>query len=254
MENIENQANTDYRGQLTERMKAKYPDMNFGGEDGLEGTNSLEQAIMQALDESDAQVSEISGKLNKLSELFNTSPRAAIFMNTLASTQNPAEAIYRAYGKEAHDAFVSGDASDFIANIEAEDAKAKAEEEQYMEEKKANLAKSIEDLGAFGTEKGLDEQQQVDLFMQVYQWLQDAYDGKYPRELFEIVLNGQNYANDVETARQQGEVNGRNARINEMTKRRNTMDNLPPNLYGQGARSAEKPKPVTKTEGDFWTE
>lgn len=255
MEDIVNQTPTDIRSQLTERMQSQYPDRNFGTGDSPDGTDSLEQAIWDYIQESDTRSTELTGKLDKLKDLFNTSPRASVFLNTLASTQNPAQAIYEAYGKEAHDAFVSGDATDTIAAIEAEDAKAKAEEDQFLEEKKANLNKSIEDLQAFGEEKGLSTDQQVDLFVRVHKMLQDAFDGIYPREIFEAMLRADNYENDVNSARQEGEVNGRNAKINEMTRRRSQVNSMPPNLAGQGVRSMESPKPAERqTEGDFWTD
>ena len=253
METIDTQTPVDYKGQLTERMKAKYPDMNFGGEDGTGGTDSLEEAIMRSLDESESNYNDVSGKLNKFTELFNSSPRSAVFLNTLAATKNPGEAFYRAYGKGAYEAYQAGNVSEFIATIEAEDAKAKAEEEQFLKEKEANLSQSIADLQAFGEERGLSLDQQVDLFMRVYNALQDAYDGKYPREIFEAMLKADSYDADVASARQEGEVDGRNARIDEMRRRRTAMENRPPQLYGQGVRTAERPIEKKQTEGDFWT-
>lgn len=262
MEDIQNQEVTNYGDQLRSRMQSKYPDRDFGGQVGQEGqggTGNLEQAVIEYLDEMEGQVNDLTAQqdtyrqnTDRLTALFNNSPRSMVFLNTLASTGNPSEAIYKAYGKEAYDAFRDGDASEFIANIEAEDAKMRAENEQLEAEKAANLKASFADLDAWGDEKGLDEDGKVQVFMRFYDILSDALMGKYSRDLFEMGWKADNYDADVENARREGEVTGRNAKINERAVRRREQSALPPTLNGQGVRANETPVQKPTTEGDFW--
>lgn len=253
MEETVNQEVTNYRDQLVGRMKSKYPDRNFDSIDGQNSPNSLEQSILEAFDESDSRISELQGleeKTNALAELFNNSPRASVFLNTLAATKDPSAAIYKAFGKEAHDAFVQGDASEMIASIEAEDAKLRAENEQYEQEKAQNLKASFDRLDKWGDSKGLDEDQKVDTFMRFYNILSDALMGIYNEDLFEMGWKADHYNEDVETARHEGEVAGRNANIKEKMHRRQENEAMPPALSGQGVR-AEETKPAPKEDNPW---
>ena len=243
MDNTTNQEVTNYRDQLVGRMKSRYPDRDFDSTDGQNSQNSLEQSILEAFDEDDSRIKDYSAleeKTRSLSDLFNNSPKSAIFLNTLAATGDPSAAIYKAYGKEAHDAFVEGDASEMIASIEAEDAKLRAENEKFEEEKTANLKASFEKLDKWGDSKGLTEDQKVQTFMRFYDILSDALVGIYNEELFEMGWKADHYADDVENARHEGEVTGRNANIKEKMARRQETEALPPALSGQGVRAQEK--------------
>lgn len=253
METIENQGVVSSRDQLLDRMKTRFPDRNFDSTDSETSTDSLEQAIIDVLTENDSRINdltELENKTNALSELLNNSARASVFLNTLASTGDPSAAIYRAYGKEAHDAFVQGDASELIATIEADDAKRRAEDEAFEAEKAANLQASFDALDQWGNEKGLDEDQKVEVFMRFYNILSDALVGKYSPELFEMGWKADHYDGDVENARHEGEVAGRNANIQAQTRRRQANAAMPPMMAGQGVRQ-EEPKPVAKEDNPW---
>lgn len=248
MEDTVNQENINYRDQLVGRMKSRYPDRNFDSVDGQNSQNSLEQSILEAFDENDSRINDLTGleeKTKALTDLFNKSPRASAFLNTLAATGNPSVAIYKAFGKEAHDAFVQGDASEMIASIEAEDAKLRAENEQFEQEKANNLKASFEKLDQWGNSKGLTEDQKVETFMRFYNILSDALVGIYSEDLFEMGWKADHYSDDVEAARHEGEVTGRNANIRERMHRRQENEAMPPSLSGQGVRAEEtKPAPA----------
>lgn len=248
MEKTENQEVANYRDQLVGRMKERYPDRNFDSIDGQNSPNSLEQAILETMTENESRISELSGleeKTSLLTELFNKSPRSARFLNALARTGNPAVAIREAFGQEAYDAFKEGDASEMIASIEAEDAKLRAENEQYEAEKTANLQASFENLDKWGDSKGLNEDQKVEVFMRFYNILSDALMGIYSEDLFEMGWKADHYNEDIESARHEGEVAGRNANIKERMSRRQASESMPPALSGQGVRAGEsKPAPV----------
>lgn len=253
MENTENQEVVNYRDQLVGRMKERYPDRNFDSIDGQSSQNSLEQAILETITENESRISELSGlqeKTNLLTELFNKSPRSARFLNSLARTGNPGVAIREAFGKDAYDAYSNGDASEMIASIEAEDERLRAENEQYEAEKAANLQASFEKLDKWGDSKGLNEDQKVDVFMRFYNILSDALMGIYNEDLFEMGWKADHYSEDIESARREGEVAGRNANIKERMSRRQAAESMPPALSGQGVRNEEQ-KPAAP-DNDPW--
>ena len=131
-------------------LSKRYPDRSFEPADGSDGSEALNQAILDAITESDERAAYLEGKLNALAELFSTSPRASTFLNTLAATKNPAEAIYRAYGRDAYEEFSAGNVSDFITRIEEEDKARNEADEKAASERAANLDASIESLSKFG--------------------------------------------------------------------------------------------------------
>ena len=65
-----------------------------------------------------------------------------------------------------------------------------------------------------------------------------------------MVYNAMNYANDVESARKEGERDGRNERIEEKLKKVSKPADMPPSLGGQGAAVAET-KPRKKADPFF---
>lgn len=259
METTEKQPITDYKGQILERMKSRYPDRNFDeveSPDGIISKSSLEESIAEALADDENRINEYSEKQKTyeadaevLSTVFNKSPRAAIFLTTLAATGNPAAAIYKAYGADALKALEEGKASEFITEMEAKDAATREEDAKFEEEKEANLKASFEALDAWGNEKGLSDEDKINVFMRFYNILQDATIGKYSIDLFEMGWKADHYGEDVENARHEGEVTGRNAKIQEMARKRRDTQAMPPSLYGQGVREEEK---VKKVNDDPW--
>ena len=259
METTEKQPITDYKSQILERMKSRYPDRNFDeveSPDGITSKNSLEESIAEALADDESRINEYSEKQKSyeadaevLSSVFNKSPRSSVFLTTLAATGNPAAAIYKAYGDEALKSLEEGKASEFITEMEVKDAAAREADAKFEEEKESNLKASFEALDAWGNEKGLSNDDKVNVFMRFYNILQDAMNGKYTTDLFEMGWKADHYSEDVENARHEGEVTGRNAKIQEMARKRRDTQTMPPSLYGQGVREEEKPR---KVNDDPW--
>lgn len=257
MEETNTQQIASPREQLLSRMKERYPDRNFDGADSPNGLNSLEQSILDALTEGEDKYNTLSQEhttykdaVERLNNIFNTSPNSAVFFNELAASKDPSVAIYKAWGKDAHDAYLSGEASGVIAEIEAEDAKRRAEDEEFEQEKEANLKESFEALDAYGKEKGISEDELTELFLKAHSFMADALIGKYSREFFDMIVKAERYEGEIESARKEGEINGRNAKIAETTRRSHEQSAMPPQLSGQGTR-AEESRPRDRRPDPF---
>lgn len=251
MEMTENQTPINYRDQLMGRMKTRYPDRNYEGTEGTEGTDDLYQSIVELLDEYEGKNNEYEQNNERLVGLFNSSPAAARFLKTWVNTQSPAAAFREVLGKEAFEAMQSEEGAKVLAKIEEDEAKKKAEDEAYEQERQNNLQQSFAALDEFGNEKGLDDDGKVDLFMSVWNMAADAVDGKYSRELFEAAWKARHYQEDVDNARHEGEVTGRNAKIREQQRRRQDVGSMPPALSGQGASVPEQAPVRRKQWSDF---
>lgn len=107
----------------------------------------------------------------------------------------------------------------------------------------ANYVQSINDLVTFAGEKGMSDKEAMNMLSKLNQMADDALEGKYSRESFEMVYKAMSYDGDIQKARSEGERDGRNAKIEERLGKVNKAPDMPPSLSGQGSAVAEaKPK------------
>ena len=237
-----NQEVTNYGSRLAERMQGKYPDRQFTDAEGNIDNNRLLEAISEDLNSLDGKVGEYEANNRQMVDLFKTNPKAAAFLNTWVQTKSPALAFRKIYGQNAFEAITSEEGASIIAEIEAEESKRKADDEAFLAEKESNLNASFDALDSWGDSKGLSDEQKVAVFKTLNDLLIDAEMGKYSEDFFEMAWKAEHYAGDIESARHEGEVAGRNARIDELTKRRQASESLPPAMSGQGSNVTSRPK------------
>lgn len=229
---------------LRDRYVAKNPDKEYGGENA---DDALVADILSELEDFDARAGEFEeGKAQsqKMVDLFNRDPRSSKFMLALASGEgNPIDYLLDIYGPDLLDALQSEEGRAKIVDSNNKWLEKKASEESTMQARMDNYEKSINDLVAFASEKGLSDEQAVAIFEKVNQIGFDAIEGVYTRESYEMAYDAMNYATDVETARKEGERDGRNARIEEKLKKVTKPADMPPTVGGQGVGVPEaKPK------------
>lgn len=226
---------------LRDRYTAKYPEKEYGTE-GVD--DALVADIVAELEDFDARSGEFEeGKAQsqKMVDLFNRDPRSSRYLLALASGEgNPIDYLLDIYGPDLLDALQSEEGRAKIVESNNKWLEKKASEESSMQARMDNYEKSINDLVAFASEKGLSDEQAKEIFEKVNQIGWDALEGVYSRESFEMAYNALNYANDVETARQEGMRDGRNERIEEKLKKVKKPAEMPPSVGGQGAAMPEK--------------
>lgn len=236
---------------LRERYSAKYPEKDYGSENV---DDALVADIIADLDGFDARAAEFEEgqkQSKQMVDLFNRDPRSSKFLLALASGEgNPIDYLLDIYGPDLLDALQSEEGRAKVIDSNNKWLEKKASEESTMQARMDNYEKSINDLVAFASEKGLTDEQAVAVFEKVNQIGFDAIEGVYTRESYDMVYNAMNYANDVESARKEGERDGRNERIEEKLKKVSKPADMPPSLGGQGAAVAET-KPRKKADPFF---
>lgn len=230
---------------LRNRYAEKNPDKDYSGENA---EDALVADILAELEGYDARLAEFEeGQMQskKMVDLFNRDPRSSRFMLALASGEgNPIDYLLDIYGPDLLDALQSDEGRAKIVESNNKWLEKKASEESTMQARMDNYEKSIADLVAFADEMGLSDDQAVAIFEKVNQIGFDAIEGIYSRESFQMAYDAMNYATDVETARKEGERDGRNERIEEKLKKVTAPAEIPPTVGGQGVGMAEKkPKP-----------
>ena len=228
---------TTSRDRIRERLMKEYPDTDFNAENASDVEND---SIVSLLEKYDAELEGYRSNNDRVSKLFDSDPRAGrFFVNWMASGGNPIQYLLDIFGPELTEAMESEEGRAKIVESTNKYLERKAENEKGEAERMANYEQSINDLTAFAQEKGLSEEQAVSVFEKVNQIAFDAVDGKYTREAYEMEYNAMNYDGDVEKARTEGEVTGRNAKIEERLGKVNKKPEMPPSLGGQGGAVAE---------------
>lgn len=241
MAEIDNQSVKSYREQLRDRMAGMYPDRDFAGVNGENseaGANNLDQAILETLDGLTKSKDEYSAKNKALADLFYSDPLSAEFVQKWMETGDPRTALVETFGDDLKDLATDEGLGRFPEALNSWRSR-KSESDKLNEEADANWNKTLEDLEAWGNEKGLSVDQKVSVVTRLFDITAGGLMKKFEPEDFEMVWKVMNYDASISNARQEGEVAGRNAKIDENRKRRQAVAAMPPALNGQGMRTEE---------------
>lgn len=210
----ENKEIKSKREAFAERMKGKYPDKDFADDEVMFGQ------ISDDYDNYDKQLSEYEEEDKKLSNLLATDPRSASFLIAWKNGEHPMTALVRQFGKDG--------LVELLENEEKMDEFAKANEE-YLErianEKKleaeyeSNIGESLAVIDSLQQEGGYSEDEVNAALDFLNGIIHDGIVGKYSRESIEMAIKAMNHDTDVSDAAYEGEVRGRNARIEEKLRK-----------------------------------
>lgn len=238
MKKAENKQVMTPRDRMKSMMSQKYPDRTFEGENA---SNELDELVASELEAGAAELEASRANNQKIVDLFNRDPKTARLIMRMASSEdtNPVDILIEMYGPDLLEALQSEEGKAKISQATALYLEAKAKEEAGEKERMDNYEKSVNDIAAFAQEKGLTDEQAVAVFEKINQIGFDVIEGKYTREAMQMAYDAMNYNNDVETARKEGEVSGRNAKIEEKLAKVNKPADMPPAVGGRGAAVGE---------------
>ena len=201
------------RDRYTERLKAKYPEKEFGDDEALFGQ------INEDYDNYDNELSGYKEREKSLSDLFASNPRSAAFLMDWRNGEDPLIGMIRKFGPDFKEALDDPDKQEALATAQKEFAERIAQEEEYEKEYQKNINESLATLDAIQKEEGLSDED-IDKGMSlIFEIVRDGIMGKFTRESISMALKAINHDNDVELADREGEVRGRNAQIEEKLRR-----------------------------------
>lgn len=210
------------RDQFGARLKAKYPEREWADDEALFGQ------INDDYDEYENTLKEKNESEDRLANMFTQYPQAARFVTDMANGTNPWVAMVEELGMDGiTDIFENPEYKEELAKAQEEHVKRLTKAQDLEKEYAANITASLEMLKQVQEEKGLsDEQvdQAVDLLMGVSN---DAIVGKFSRESLDMALKALNFDAEVEKAREEGTIAGRNAKIEEKLKKSKSSDGVP---------------------------
>lgn len=197
-----------------ERMKAKYPDKSFDDDEAIFGQ------INDDYDDYDKQLEESRGREEAFSNMFTSNPKSARLMMEWKNGNDPVAALIRIYGKEDILAAIDDPARlDAIEEANKEFAAKVAKNDEYDAQYEKNLPASIAAIEKWASEKGVSDDDIDNAVTALSKVCGDFILGKIAPETIEMMLKAQNYDADVEQAQLEGEVAGRNAKIEEKLRK-----------------------------------
>lgn len=232
----ENNTVKSKRDMAMERMKAKYPDKSFDDDESFFGQ------INDDYDDYDKQLAESRSREEAFSNMFTSNPKSARLMMEWKNGKDPVAALISIYGKE--DILAAIDDPEKLEAIEAankEFAEKVAKNDEYEAQYERNLPESLSAIEKWAQGKGYGDEIIDKAVTSLSKLCGDFIVGKITPESIEMIIKAENYDVDVEQAHMEGEVAGRNAKIEEKLRKNNKGDGTVA-LDGKNGKTSNTPK------------
>ena len=109
------------------------------------------------------------------------------------------------------------------------------------------MDKTLETLRSYQEQQGLSDEEVDEVMNRIISVVNDGVMGKFAPETIDLFMKGINHDNDVAIASEEGEVAGRNARIEEQLRKSRKGDGTQP----PGGRNGEGSRPNRGTIFDL---
>lgn len=204
-----------------ERMTAKYPDEDFSDKEKFYGK------IVEDFVDGEDRIAKYEEDERRLSDMMMADPRAAQILVDMSNGADVATSLVRLFGNEIKDAIDDPDRLEEMAEANKEYVERVAKNKQYEEMYKENLEHTIVDIDMVQREMGLSDEQ-VDKAMALLQSIvSDGVMGKFTPDNIKMALKAISHDEDVALAAEEGEVKGRNTRIEEKLRKSAKGDGMP---------------------------
>lgn len=224
------------RDTTMERMKAKYPDRSYDDDEALFGQ------INDDYDEYDKKIAESQSREKAFSDMFHSNPKSARLMMEWKDGKDPVASLIRIYGKEEILAAIEDPARlEAIEEANKEFAERVAKNDEYDAQYEKNFPESVQAIEAWMAKSGVTEEAVDNAVTALSKICGDFIVGKFTPETIEMILKAQNYDADIEQAQLEGEVAGRNSKIEEKLRKGKKGDGTVA-LDGRNGSPDSKPK------------
>ena len=206
-----------------ERLKAKYPDREYADDEELFGQINDDFAA------DEEELGRYRDRESQLTSLLSRDPRSAQFITEMAKGVDPWISVIKRMGIDGiTDLMNNPEKQEEYAEANKEYVERIAKEKGLEEEYNANLSESMKMLEQMQQERGLRDED-IDAAMDlVIKMAHEVIIGKFTPETMEMALKALNHDAEVEAARSEGEIAGKNAKIEEGKLRKaNAGDGLP---------------------------
>ncbi|MBP3350765.1 MAG: hypothetical protein J6L03_09115 [Bacteroidaceae bacterium] len=233
------------REKIVERLRTYNPEGVYDEDEALyEGVGSM-------LDERDNSLSEMRGKIDEFAGVLKRNPQTASFYLDMAEGKGLYESLGRNFGPDLM-AAINGD-DEARAELDrglAEWQAAADERDARNNTFKTNSNQTMADYEAWLAEEGYSPEDRAELEAEMLAVSNAMGEGKF-MDFVKSLHRSRRYDRDIENARSEGEIRGRNARIAEERTLPKEGDGLP-NMQGAARPEEIERKPNKWSEEQFW--
>lgn len=226
-----------------ERLGQKYADsgLNLDDEETMYGRiNDDYDDYERRLAENDERIKGYEENESKIGNMIANDPRSAAFFSAWSNGGHPIVEMIRRYGIEILDAASDPEILKEIEEASMEYNKMVSEGQEMARQYDDNFAECVEEWKKYSKKNGLDEGASIDALQSFAQAMADFDQGKFTPEDVMRFHKGGAYDNDVASARHEGEIDGKNAKIEETMKKSAKKKSGPTNLGGGGSARQEQ--------------
>ncbi len=232
----DNKVVSSNRDRYAERLKSKYPDKEYSDDESLFGQ------INDDYDDYDNRLASYQERESALANLFASNPRSASFLIDWRNGEDPIVGLVRKFGDDFKAALEDPEKQEVLALANQEYAKRIAEEDDYKKQYDINALETaalLNQMEESGELNAADADAAIEFLILV---MKDAILGKFTRESILMATKAIQYDGAVEQADQEGEVRGRNAKIEEKLRQGSRGDGTA-DLQGKNGGGQSPPMP-----------
>lgn len=228
---------------LRQRTSKRHEGQQFGSDE------DYYRQMRADADEDDEHIKRYRENEDMVNNLFNSDPRAADFWNQWKQNpdRNPIAYMIRVYGTDGLKEQL--DDPNFADNFEEANKEYLdniSKGKQYAEQVEKNLDKSLEVIDAWAEKMGVSQEEADKVAQEVFERYKRIHLGELTEDDLDWVYKAQNHDADVEDAAREGEIRGRNQKIQEKL-RQGSGANPMPSLGGTAASNSAQAMPVVQT-------
>ena len=225
------------RDRYAERAKAAHPDREYADDE------ALWSQVNEDYDVYDKELSGYREREKAFSDLFTSDPRSAAFLTNWRKGGNPAVELVRMFGNDFVEELKDPDKQEELAKASKDYAERVAKEKEFDELYQRNISETLGTLEAMQSNDGISDDE-IDRAMEfLIGIVRDGIVGKFTPESIQMSFRAINHDMDVAEASREGEVRGRNTRIEERLRRSQRGDGTA-NLDGKnggGGKARDMP-------------
>lgn len=235
------------------RLKTSHPDEDF------EDDEKIYNRIAEDFDTYEKDIAERKKNDEAITNLFASDPRSAAFLMNWRKGEDPVVQLIRAFGDDFREALDDPDMQEKFAKARQEYLARQMKEKELEEQAQTNLATSLDNLEKVQQQGGYTDEQANEVFERFAQIVDDAILSKVAPETWQVMFKAMNYDKDLSTAAMEGEVRGRNAKIDANKRKMTVPEGVPPMLGGEGSDVRPPKRPDYgaldrfATDEDIWT-
>lgn len=210
------------RDEFGERLKKKYPDREYADDDALFGQ------INDDYDQYDRELAGYRDREGKLTDMFTRDPRSAQFITDMAQGKDPWVSLINRIGIDGVKEMLDDPARmDEFAKSNKEYVDRLAKQKGLEEEWEKNMRSTLSMLEQKQQEMGLSDEQIDAASDWIKEVANDAVIGVIKPETIDMALKAINHDADIAAADAEGEIRGRNAKVEAQLRKPRRGDGTP---------------------------